>query len=166
MHHQISKTLLFDELLLSILVANGLGDQCEGVQATIQQIWNDFVPSMHHDFITGTAAAYVYRVDDYLFFTYPLKDEQMPLLYLAQNNSLLVQQKLLGLFASLIDSQSITYPITVFNTLGFERQGIYEVNTENFLHINSLCSEEKICQVTDTGVLMNLELPRYSPYCL
>jgi hypothetical protein len=55
---QTARTLLAAESFL--VTAKVLGLPLPLSQKNLDQTWTDFVPSTHHDFITGTATDYVY----------------------------------------------------------------------------------------------------------
>src|SRR5690349_18607374 len=49
-HYETTRTLLFSEILYSFIYAQNISNS-NITQKEIDFIWNDFVPSNHHDFI-------------------------------------------------------------------------------------------------------------------
>ncbi len=120
LHHQTTRTLLAAETFTAVsgTVDDDSGDD-GAVAASLFEIWNDLVPSTHHDYITGTAIDSVFNDTSFE------GKEQLALL----KNTLLDAQSALSSAISAITSQvSVSEPsVVVFNSLGLSRQGLVEV---------------------------------------
>lgn len=80
-------------------------------QRDIDALWDDFAPSTHHDFITGTATDYVYE------------GEQLPLLSDVIHRATAMRDALLSIVSNAISAPGVL----VFNSLGYPVQGIVEI---------------------------------------
>ena len=91
--------------------------------SALREAWLGLAPSTHHDFITGTAADYVYR------------GEQLPRLAAARTGAEGLRLDAMSEIAAQVDAapQSDELPIVVFNQLGFQRSGLVELTVPSAL---------------------------------
>jgi alpha-mannosidase len=86
-------------------------------QGTIDGLWDEFVPSTHHDYVTGTSTDYV---------TY---GEQLPLSRKCSENASTIVRKPITAVIDANAKQPTTGDVELYawNSLGFARAGIYVV---------------------------------------
>ena len=120
LHYQTTRTLLAAETFAALpgYVADGFGGD-DAAGTSLFEIWNNLVPSTHHDYITGTAIDPVYND------TSQQGKEQLALL----KNTLTDAESALSTILSSISSQvpAGEPSVVVFNPLGLSRQGLVEV---------------------------------------
>lgn len=119
LHNHATRTLLAAE---TFDLADGLISGAGGRSRQFETIWNNLVPSTHHDYITGTATDCVYV------------NEQLPLLEdCARSSDHLLTQIQVEMASRLPSSQS---RLVVFNALGFDRSGVVEVSAADADRMN------------------------------
>lgn len=98
--------------------------------SALREAWLGLAPSTHHDFITGTAADYVYR------------GEQLPRLAAARIGAVGLRRDAMREIAAQVktEPQSGEQPIVVFNQLGFQRNGLVELAVPSALDPSAFAS--------------------------
>lgn len=84
----------------------------------LEDAWNQLVPSTHHDFITGTASDWIYKI------------EQIKVLVTAEWAARSALTNVLSSIAKALVTTPADgeYPITVFNPIGIPQAGLVEIN--------------------------------------
>jgi alpha-mannosidase len=124
LHYDATRALLGAEIFGVIAGARN-AQTCGGAwtvelqarTSALREAWLGLVPSTHHDFITGTAADYVYR------------GEQLPRLAAARTGANGLRRDAMREIAAQVTAapQSGEQPVVVFNQLGFARTGLVEL---------------------------------------
>jgi alpha-mannosidase len=98
--------------------------------SALREAWLGLVPSTHHDFITGTAADYVYR------------GEQLPRLTAARTGANGLRRDAMREIAAQVTAAPMAEERTavVFNQLGFQRGGLVELTVLPELNPNAFNS--------------------------
>ena len=137
LHNDATRALLGAEIFGVIAGARN-AQSCGGAwtvelqarTSALREAWLGLAPSTHHDFITGTAADYVYR------------GEQLPRLAAARTGAEGLRRDAMREIAAQVDAAPNTgeQPIVVFNQLGFQRSGLVELALPSALDPSSVAS--------------------------
>ncbi len=124
LHYDATRALLGAEVF-GIIAGARNAQSCGGAwtvelqarTSALREAWLGLVPSTHHDFITGTAADYVYR------------GEQLPRLAAARTGANGLRRDAMREIAAQVTTapQSGEQPVVVFNQLGFPRYGLVQL---------------------------------------
>jgi alpha-mannosidase len=114
LHYDAVRALLSAEVFGLLAAPGNFLDP--GFRQRLMQVWTDFMPSTHHDYVCGTANDEVYQL------------EQLPLLRLAHRESRQVARAALEALASAIAyTQADSNPVVVANPAGVPCDGIVEL---------------------------------------
>ena len=137
MHYQVTRMLLVAEII------GVLSNLSSDFWTQMQQAWLDFIPSTHHDFITGTAVDDVYL------------GEQTPLLNNScQTADTLVSQGMIALIKSIKTlPREGEIPVVIVNPTGSPFTGFTTLVSPIPSGINGIRYEEKVhpIQITSDG---------------
>lgn len=143
--NRAARALVAAEVASSLLRIGSLTSSArlDALDGLIQQTWAALVPSSHHDFITGTAPDRTYKM------------EQLPMVTTAARVAEDLAQETVQQLADLIvldPPAPSSRVVAVFNSLGFGRNGVFELTAEERVGSSSVTT-------TDQQSLAIQELP-------
>lgn len=137
LHYATTRTLMQAEAMeifleyLAFINSSKWSEIAAGARTSLAEAWLKLVPSTHHDYITGTATDEVYG-------SAPPDGEQLYDLQQAFAAAGELSQQILQQVASAIPASTGVVTVAVFNSLGFARSGVAQMNAPGVAVVSSV----------------------------
>ena len=137
LHYATTRTLMQAEAMeifleyLAFINPSTWNEIAAAARTALAEAWLKLVPSTHHDYITGTATDEVYG-------SLPPQGEQLYDLQQVFAGAGKLNQQILQQIASAVPTSTGVVSVAVFNSLGFARSGVAQMNSPGETVVSSV----------------------------